>query len=552
MASAAQPLTGPPPPLRAAIAARVSTVEQDREGKTSLDEQLDKARAEVSCRGWSLDAQHVFVDRVSGDRLSRFDRVLAAAHAREFDVIVFTKVNRLARNLRDLLAIHDELQDLGVGLLCLEQPFDTTTPSGRAQLQMLGLFAEWEKANLLEQMANGVHALARRDPGRYVGGEVPYGLMVTGEKGEPNRRLVPNPAEVEVIQTAYDLIVNHGHTTHTAAAELNSRRLLPRKAARWDNVLLRSMLSRESLRGVQTWAKPPRDTWSRPARGERGHMTTGRYGGPVEMRIPAVLSEDQWTRLQAVLGASSTPTPIRSPEPFLLSGRGHQRLWAPCGSVMTGLHQDRRRRVYRCMRRFKQGDCDCRRVGADLLELTVRTHLIALMSDPDRLSGAMHAWLEPEPVTAVTTAEDLDARIQAVEAKRTNIILAAAELGPEAIKDAVREVELELETLVRRRELRQSAMEARSAAQALVPQFMEYVKRMVELDAQGFRAMLALMDVRVILTGWVEDYQPPTGGLLFPPWPYTWRIEGNLLLPESGDTPASGPCARRCPPGARR
>jgi hypothetical protein len=208
---------------------------------------------------------------------------------------------------------------------------------------------------------------------------------------------------------------------------------------------------------------------------------------------------------------------------------------------MTGLHQDGRSRRYRCMRRFKGGDCDCRRVGADLLELTVRTHLITLMSDPDKLSEAMHAWLEPEPVTAVTTAEDLDARIQAAEAKRTNIILASASLGPEAIKDAVQQVELELDTLRRRRELRQSALDQRDRAQALIPQFMEYVEKMVTLDAQGMRSLLALMDVRVILTGWVEDYKPPTGGLLFPPWPYTWRIEGNLLLPESGDAPASGP-----------
>jgi DNA invertase Pin-like site-specific DNA recombinase len=542
-------------PLRAAIAARVSTVEQDREGKHSLDEQLDKARAEIERRGWTLDGAHVFVDRVSGDRLARFDRPLAAAHAREFDVIVFTKVNRLGRNLLDLLAIHDELAEVGVGLVCIDQPFDTTTPAGRAQFQMLGVFAEWEKSNLLEQMANGVHALARRDPGRYVGGEVPFGLMVTGEKGDANRRLVPNPAEVEVVRTAWDLLVNQGYTTWTAARELNARGLLPRKAQRWDNVLLRAMLTKETLRGVQVWAKPPRATWAKPARGERGRTATGKYGGPIEMQIPRVLEEEEWLALQAVLGASSTPTPLRSPEPFLLSGRGHQRLWAPCGSVMTGLHADGRSRRYRCMRKFKQGNCGCRRIDADLLELTVKTHILAMFSNPDQLTEAMHAWLEPVDPPGSDQGPnrtDLDTRIAAAERKRTNLVLAAAEVGPEAIAEAVAQVETELETLRRRQELRASALEQRAEVQARIPEIMRFVAKAASLDAQGWRSLLALMDVRVTITGWDESYTPPGNGLLFPPWPFIWQIEGNIIVPQSGDGPASGPCARRCPPGAPR
>jgi DNA invertase Pin-like site-specific DNA recombinase len=550
-----QPSNQPPAALRAAIAARVSTVEQDREGKTSLDEQLDKARAEIERRGWTLDEQHIFVDRVSGDRLARFDQPLAAAHRHEFDAIVFTKINRLGRNLLDLVAIEEELRELGVGLVCLDNPFDTTTPAGRAQFQMMAVFSEWEKSNLLEQMANGVHALARRDPGRYIGGEVPFGLMVTGEKGDSNRRLVPNPAEVEVVRTAWDLLVNHGHTTWTAARELNARGLLPRKAARWDNVLLRAMLTKETLRGVQVWAKPPRPTWTKPARGERGRTATGKYGGPIEMTIPRVLEEEEWLALQAVLGASSTPTPLRSPEPFLLSGRGHQRLWAPCGSVMTGLHADGRSRRYRCMAKFKGGEraCSCRRIDADLLELTVKTHILAMFSNPDQLTEAMHAWLEPEPTQpGLSTAEDLDARIAAAERKRTNLVLAAAEVGPEAIAEAVAQVETELQTLRRRQELRASALEQRAEVQARIPEIMRFVAKAASLDAQGWRSLLALMDVQVTITGWVEDYQAPTGGVLFPPWPFVWQIEGNIIVPQSGDGPAPGPCARRCPPGAPR
>jgi DNA invertase Pin-like site-specific DNA recombinase len=516
--------------VRAAIAVRVSTVEQDREGKHSLDEQLDKCRAEIARRGWTLDERHVFVDRVSGDKRSRFDRPLAAAHNREFDAILFTKVSRLARNMLDIVAVEEELRELGIGLVCIDQPFDTTTPAGRAQFQMLAVFAEWEKANLLDQMAGGVHAIAKRGGARYVGGEVPYGLMVTGSKGDADRQLVPDPAEVGVIKTAYDLIVNQRRSTWDTAKELNARGLKPRKAARWNNVLVRAMLSRESLRGVMVWAKEPRPTWTRKGRGERSHMTTGKYGGPVTMEIPAVLSEEEWWRLQAVLGSSSTPTPTRSPNRYLLSGRGHQRLWAPCGGVMTGIHQAGRGRRYRC--NYARAElpeelrCDCRRIDADELEQLVTAYILAMFAKPDVLHEVVQRWLEPEPVSIQSTAEDLDGRIAALERKRTNIILAVADLGPEAIAEAVAQVEADLETLRRRRELRQSALDQRAEAKARIPEILAYVGKAVHLDADGWRNLLTRMDVRVTITSWLpEGLRTPIGD---PMPPYLWRIEGNL------------------------
>ena len=135
VAMESRPMTGPPSPLRAAISARVSSVEQDAEGKTSIAEQVARCRAEVERRGWTLDERHIFVDRVSGKLTSRFERPLAAARAAEFDALVFTKVDRLARSLRDMLNVEAELSELGVVLVATDLPLDTTTPAGRLVFQ---------------------------------------------------------------------------------------------------------------------------------------------------------------------------------------------------------------------------------------------------------------------------------------------------------------------------------------------------------------------------------------------------------------------------------
>src|SRR5215217_882094 len=171
-----RPLTGPPPALRAALVARVSSVEQDAEGKTSIAEQVARCRAEIERRGWTLDERHIYIDRVSGKLTSRFERPLAAARAGEFDALVFIKVDRLARSLRDLLNIEAELADLGVALVCTDQPIDTTTATGRLMFQQLGAFAEYEASQIVERMTLANRASIKR--GGWPGGELPWGLML--------------------------------------------------------------------------------------------------------------------------------------------------------------------------------------------------------------------------------------------------------------------------------------------------------------------------------------------------------------------------------------
>jgi DNA invertase Pin-like site-specific DNA recombinase len=134
---------------------RVSTFDQNPAA------QQDALRAFAAARGWTV-TEHVD-HGVSGakDRRPALDAMLAAARRREVDVIVVTKLDRLARSLHQLVTIGRELEALGVDLVVLDQTIDTTTPSGRLLFHMLGAIAEFEGDLIRDRVVSGLrHAQA--------------------------------------------------------------------------------------------------------------------------------------------------------------------------------------------------------------------------------------------------------------------------------------------------------------------------------------------------------------------------------------------------------
>ena len=105
--------------------ARVSTAE----GRQVLDRQLD-ALNEAGC-------ERVFEDRASGAASDRPKLAACLDHLRQSDVLVVLDLDRLGRRAGELIALIDELDRRGVGFRALNSPMDTTTPAGRAFMQIL-------------------------------------------------------------------------------------------------------------------------------------------------------------------------------------------------------------------------------------------------------------------------------------------------------------------------------------------------------------------------------------------------------------------------------
>ena len=139
--------------MRVAIYVRVSTGEQ-----TTENQKLELLNV-IQQRGWKI--VKTFEDQgISGakGRSGRpaLDDMLKRCVKGEFDVVMAWSVDRLGRSLSDLIALLSELNAAGVQLYLHQQALDTTTPSGRAMFQMIGVFAEFERSMIRERVLAGL------------------------------------------------------------------------------------------------------------------------------------------------------------------------------------------------------------------------------------------------------------------------------------------------------------------------------------------------------------------------------------------------------------
>ena len=111
--------------------------------------------------------ERTYREKASGGRWDRPELHRLLDQIRKDDVLVVWKLDRLSRSLRDVLAIMDRLSEAGAGFRSLTEAIDTTTPAGRMMMQMVGSFAEFERAMIRERTSAGV--AAARAAGR-VGG----------------------------------------------------------------------------------------------------------------------------------------------------------------------------------------------------------------------------------------------------------------------------------------------------------------------------------------------------------------------------------------------
>jgi DNA invertase Pin-like site-specific DNA recombinase len=123
--------------------ARVSTVDQN------LSIQLDA----LTAAGCTV----VRSEKVTGTSTNgREELATLLQFLREGDTLVVTRIDRLARSLRDLQNIVHDLRKRGVTLKATEQPIDTSTAAGKCFLDMLGVFAEFETNLRRERQIEGI------------------------------------------------------------------------------------------------------------------------------------------------------------------------------------------------------------------------------------------------------------------------------------------------------------------------------------------------------------------------------------------------------------
>jgi len=138
---------------RAAIYLRVST-----NGQTVENQRLE-LRAAAERHGWVVvrEFEDAGISGAKGrEKRPGLNALLKAVARREIDLVAAWSVDRLGRSLQDLVGLLGELHGKGIDLYLHQQGIDTTTPAGKALFQMMGVFAEFERAMIQERVRAGL------------------------------------------------------------------------------------------------------------------------------------------------------------------------------------------------------------------------------------------------------------------------------------------------------------------------------------------------------------------------------------------------------------
>ena len=350
---------------RVAFYTRISTDEDHQ--KYSLGAQ--KERLEAFCTSqygddWVL--HKLYRDTESGTHMNRpgLEEMLYDASTKAFDVLLVFRVDRLSRKVRELAQMVDELTKYEVTLKSITEPFDTASAAGKMMLQMLGVFAEFEHATIVERTKVGMEKKAKG--GDWVGGVVPFGYILEPEKG-----LVVNEEEAVLVRKMFKMYAFGREGSQTIVKNLNAAGHRKRSGKKWEKHGILHILRNPLYVGKLRWREMV-----------------------YEANHEAIVSEDLFEKAESILKE-------RAKE---LSGRlfhnGDERLLsgiiycARCKSHMVGVSTRKRGKkfpYYLCNKRWRTHDCLQDYVRGDLLEGAILEDVKAMFRDEQFMA---RVWAE--------------------------------------------------------------------------------------------------------------------------------------------------------------
>lgn len=202
--------------IKAAAYIRVSTDEQAESGY-SLELQRERITAQITAKGWQL--VEIYEDAgQSGGKLDRpaLKKMLSEIGNGNINAVVVYKLDRLSRKQRDTMyLIEDVFLKQNIELVSISESLDTSSPTGRAMIGMLSVFAQLERDTITERLSDGRKQKAKT--GGYAGGNVAIGY--TSERGK--KVLDIDSQKAAAIKRAFEL-KESGLTLQKIADSLNA------------------------------------------------------------------------------------------------------------------------------------------------------------------------------------------------------------------------------------------------------------------------------------------------------------------------------------------
>jgi len=277
--------------METAIYARVSTEEQAQEG-FSIRAQEQKLKDLVRIKDWSI--YKIYMDEgISGknltDRPAMQEMIADIKKGAVKNVLVF-KIDRLTRSTADLIYLVDLFNQHDCAFNSLTESIDTGTASGRMFLKIIGIFAEFERENIIERVKVGIERKVRE--GYSIGGQSSYGY----DRPKNQKIQTINEPESVIVREIFDMYVNQGISITDIARRLNVRKIFTKLGSTWQSTSIRRLLANSNYIG-----------------NVRHHIYDEKHGYSVEGQHEAIISQELFNAAQKFLADNRKVTPRKNP-----------------------------------------------------------------------------------------------------------------------------------------------------------------------------------------------------------------------------------------------
>jgi site-specific DNA recombinase len=346
----------------------------------SIEAQREACEAFVASQrslGWTAIPTRYDDEGFTGANVDRpaLARLLADIEAGNVDAVVVYKIDRLSRSIADFVQLMETFDRRGVAFVSVTQQFNTSTSVGRLTLNLLTVFAQFERETISERTRDKMRAARRR--GKFTGGA----LLLGYDRAPEGRRLVVNEAEAARVRAIFDLYLELRSLT-AVVAEAKSRGWTTKS---WLTKRERTVRARPMTRMyVAHLLKKP------------AYAGKVRIDGEIlPAEHPAIVEEKVFDAAQRLLdeNARTGGREVRNKHHMLLTGLIH---CASCDRPMVPTYCKKRGRLYRyyvCRRTREEGwgACPTKSVSATQIEGIVAEQIRAIGRDPAVLEATLNS-----------------------------------------------------------------------------------------------------------------------------------------------------------------
>ncbi len=508
--------------MRAAIYARVSTRGQMR--KETIDQQVTRLTTFVQTKSWQLETEHMYLDDgYSGAPLARpaLDNLRDRSAFAEFDVVVITTPDRLARNYLHQMLVIDELERRQIQLEFLDQPM-SDNPHDRLLVQIRGAVAEYERTLITERTRRGRLQKYRRQQ------LLPWTRTLFGYRVEPTHPRDPagvqvDPIEAALIEQMFNWYLEPAGTLYQVASRLTQLGIpTPGGKARWASSTVRNLFRNTAYIGT-AYANRFR---TEPAKRRRSALQASGARGQTQVErpekdwiavpVPAIVDGLTFERVQEKLAHNRQTSPRNNTtHRYLLRSLvscGLCRLNAPARET-RGYHYYVCRGHSDAQRAPRDQRCTARFIPATPLDDLVWQDVVAVLTEPAIIAAALERahgghWLPEQLQRQLLNLHKAEQQLDSQQSRLLEAYLAKIIALPEFERkrtelahkqQALTQQQTQLQaTMLQRRELGQVADSIEAFCQTIRP----------ALDQASFtqrQQLVQLLIDRVVVTdGQVE------------------------------------------------